>query len=125
MFPQLPQLFASVLRLTSQPFAALPSQFAKPVLHVRTWQAPLTQTELACAREQIVPHVPQLFGSYWVFTQLPAQLTSGDWQVTWHVPATQMEPAGQIRPQPPQLFSSTCVSTHTPPQFVRPAWHET
>jgi hypothetical protein len=39
---QLPQLLMSLLVACSQPFVWLLSQFAKPALHVATWQPPLT-----------------------------------------------------------------------------------
>ena len=41
--PQVPPQVAGALRLTSQPLAALPSQFAKPVLHVVMPHAPAVQ----------------------------------------------------------------------------------
>jgi hypothetical protein len=61
--PQTPQFAASVLRFTSQPFAATLSQSAKPARQVKP-HAPLVQvrTELAGVG-QLLAHAPQLFTS--------------------------------------------------------------
>jgi hypothetical protein len=62
-FPQLPQFAASVGVFVSQPFAASPSQFAKPGLHVRP-QVPDVQVAVACAPVmQAVVQPPQWFTS--------------------------------------------------------------
>jgi hypothetical protein len=55
------------------------------------------------------------------FVQTPLQFTRPAWQVSWHVPAMQTDPAGQAWPQPAQLAESVSRLTHVPPQFVRPA----
>jgi len=69
-----------------------------------------------------VPHVPQLPGSLCVLTQVPPQLVSPCWQVSWQVPLMHTWPAGQDTPQLPQLLLSEVVSTHLPLQFTSPAW---
>lgn len=56
--PQLPQL-AAVLSAVSQPFAASPSQLAKPLLQLETAQAPAVHASTEFARLQMVPQVPQ------------------------------------------------------------------
>jgi hypothetical protein len=59
-FPQVPQLFTSVLLLISQPFAAMPSQFAKPALQVATAHVPAVHEGVPFAVLQVSPQVPQL-----------------------------------------------------------------
>ena len=58
-FPQLPQLFASLCMLVSQPFDGLPSQSAKAALHVAMTHWELTQAGVALGREHIAPQLPQ------------------------------------------------------------------
>jgi hypothetical protein len=57
--PQLPQFFASVASVTSQPFAALLSQSAKPVLQEVMVQALFAQPALAFVSKHVFPHAPQ------------------------------------------------------------------
>ena len=69
--PQLPQLFASFVRLTSQPFAAFRSQSPKPALQVKL-QVPPEQVAVALAGdEQTLPQLPQLERVVLVFTSQP------------------------------------------------------
>jgi hypothetical protein len=56
--PQPPQL-PLVLRLVSQPLAALPSQFPKPALHEAMAHEPLAQVAVALVREHATPQPPQ------------------------------------------------------------------
>ena len=58
-WPQLPQLAAFVVRLISQPFAALPSQLPKPLSQLETWQLPELQLVAALLSAQLLPHWPQ------------------------------------------------------------------
>ncbi len=58
-------------RSVSQPFAAIPSQSAKPGLHDAIAQADLAQVAVAFARAQTMPHPPQFFGSLAVLTSQP------------------------------------------------------
>ncbi len=60
---QAPQLALSVFVFTSQPFAGLPSQSAKPALHAPIAQVPAAHVAPAFANEQRIPHPPQLFTS--------------------------------------------------------------
>ena len=75
-FPQLPQLLLFEVRLTSQPFAGLPSQLPKPGVQLVTKQDPALHAELALASEHVFPHTPQLLGSEPRLTQAPLQLVS-------------------------------------------------
>jgi hypothetical protein len=64
--------------------------------------------------------------------QVDPQLTSPDWQVSWHVPFTQTCPPPQTwpafspkqSPVAPQCVFSVVGLMHVPPQLMRPAWHE-
>jgi hypothetical protein len=60
LLPQPPQLFTLVLVLISQPFAGLPSQFAKPELQLATAQLPATQAGVPLGMLQTLPQPPQL-----------------------------------------------------------------
>ena len=58
-WPHPPQFVALVLMLTSQPFAAEPSQFAKPALQVMEhWPLPL-QDAVALLVPHTLPQLPQ------------------------------------------------------------------
>jgi hypothetical protein len=77
-FPQDPQLATLVCVFVSQPFAALPSQFAKPGEQLPRVQTPLTQLSLAFARSQTVLQAPQSVSVLMLRSQplsgLPSQL---------------------------------------------------
>jgi hypothetical protein len=60
---QAPQWASSVLTLTSQPLAALPSQSSKPAPQAPGWQVPSTQVGGALGNEQTIPQPLQLSGS--------------------------------------------------------------
>jgi len=70
------------------------------------------------AREQTVPHAPQLVGSMAVLAQkaigAAPQVASGAAQVAPHTPPEQTEPAAQPAPHAPQLALSVRVSTSQP-----------
>lgn len=68
---------------------------------------------------QVLPQVPQLFGSVWRFTQAPEQALCPDGH--WQLPPTQDAPVAHALPQAPQLFASVCRSTHAPLHTVWPA----
>jgi len=95
MWPQLPQLLESVLRLTQVPLQSVspPGQT----------QAPPWQT---LPPGQALPHEPQLFGSDWVFMQELEQ---------------QLWPEEHWVPHWPQLLGSLVVSLQTPPHILPPA----
>jgi hypothetical protein len=67
---QPPQLAAWVMSV-SQPFVALPSQSAKPVVHDATAQLLERHAAVACARLHALAQAPQLFVSLVVSTQVP------------------------------------------------------
>jgi hypothetical protein len=71
--PQVPQLLGSFVRLASHPLVASPSQFPNPALHWARVQVPDVHVLPAFWSEQVVPHVPQLFGSLVVSTVLSAR----------------------------------------------------
>jgi hypothetical protein len=76
VFMQRPQCTVLVLRLVSQPFAALPSQSPKPGLH-ESPQRPAAHEGAALAPEgQTMPHVPQLAALVARSTQLDPQRVS-------------------------------------------------
>jgi hypothetical protein len=68
--PHPPQFAALVVVLVSQPFAALPSQFPKPELHVGT-QALEVQVVVPFGLVQGLEHAPQLLMSLVVFVSQP------------------------------------------------------
>ena len=61
---------------------------------------------------QMRPQLPQLFGSFETFVQVPPQLRVPDGQV--QTPPTQLVPAAHRRQEDPQLFTSVERSTHVP-----------
>jgi hypothetical protein len=89
-------------------------------LHVPFWQnwfAP-----------QTTPHMPQLFLSIFVLTQVPLHEVK-PWR-HWQVPPLQVPPTPHVLLHAPQWSGLVCVSTHTPLQNVcppahvqTPAWH--
>ncbi len=114
---QPPQLFGSVLRLISQPFAALWSQSSKPVSHDVTEQANpvlvLLHASVAWVVLQTLPHAPQLLvvvvAVSQPFTALPSQSAKPGAHVILHVEATQV-PVPPLwlhaLPHAPQLLGS-------------------
>jgi hypothetical protein len=58
-FAQAPQLLLLVRRSTSQPFDAMPSQSAKPMLHDAMAQTPVPQVAVALGKEHVMPQLPQ------------------------------------------------------------------
>ncbi len=118
--PQRPQLFRSVVVLTSQPFAALPSQFAKPVLQVNP-QVPIAHVGVALGgvghkvpqRPQCIALVPVLTSQ--PFAALPSQFAKPVLQVSPQTPIAHVPVAfggvGHAVPHIPQFAVSVCVST--------------
>src|SRR5438309_1636105 len=70
--PQLPQLFASLAMVVSQPSFGLPLQSAKPGLHAPIWQLPLVHSGPPFLGEHTWPQPPQLAMSEAVFTSQPS-----------------------------------------------------
>jgi hypothetical protein len=110
MRPQVPQLLLSPSKLTHEPPQPVrPAGQSRMQLPWWHWK-PLPQTR---------PQPPQLSGSLWVLTQVPAQRrgrSAGQAQV----PALQLWPPLQARLQLPQWLASFCRSTQLAPQAVRP-----
>jgi hypothetical protein len=122
--PQRPQLPVLERVSTSQPFAALPSQSAKPALQVNP-HAPAEQNNEAFARAgQTRPQPPQFWRLVLVFTSQPLLMAPSQSPVPAtqapmaHTPATQMrDPAvgvGHTLPQVAQLLTSLCVTISQP-----------
>jgi hypothetical protein len=74
--PQPPQFFMSVWRSVSHPFAATPSQSAKPALHEAIAHAPIAHLLVAFASPQAVLHAPQFCGSVFLSTSHPFEATA-------------------------------------------------
>jgi hypothetical protein len=62
--PHVPQFALSPAMLVSQPLVILPSQSAKPALHVATLHTELTQLGVPFGTTQALPQPPQLFTSF-------------------------------------------------------------
>ncbi len=129
-----PQWLLSVLVLISHPFAATPSQFAKPELHVPSPQTPAVHVAPAFAKAQRMPHPPQLFTllpSTFVsqpFAGAPSQSPNPD----AHTPTTHVDAAQactltlaseHVVVHDPQCAGSLAVRTQSPEQFVVPVPH--
>jgi hypothetical protein len=69
--PQAPQLVTLVVRSTSHPLDAMPSQLAQPLAQVPSWQEPPKQVALAWANAQAVVQVPQWRASVLRLTSQP------------------------------------------------------
>jgi hypothetical protein len=87
--PQALQL-AAVPSGVSQPFAVLPSQFAKPALQLAMAQAPAVHVLLALGSEHVRPHAPQLLSLFCVLTQVMPQRVSPGAQPVPQAPPLQM-----------------------------------
>src|ERR1700687_4442382 len=74
LVPQALQLLTSVLRLTSQPLAAEPSQLPEAAVHAPIVHVLLTQLAAALVNVHLVPQPPQLFAS---FVMLVPQVAPG------------------------------------------------
>jgi hypothetical protein len=118
--PTAPQLLASVLRLTSQPLAMMPSRSAKPVLHTEKPQVPAVHSAAALAKEHALPQAPQWLTSEARVTSQPSpsaplQLARPAVQTAAeHAPAMQVRPPVQTNPQAPQLLPSLVLSISQP-----------
>jgi len=124
--PQAPQWLVSVWVLTSQPFASIRSQSARPVLHEPTTQLPPVQAGVPLATVQALRQAPQWATLVWVLTSqplvlLPSQLASGAVHIVvsrLHTPALQraVAPAmeGQRVPQRAQWAGLVARLTSQP-----------
>jgi hypothetical protein len=134
ILPHAPQLFVSLVVLTSQPLAGFPSQSAKPGLQLATVQAELEHPAVPFAIAHTLPQLPQSLG---LFCVLISQPSAGLWSQSAY-PALQLvivqlpavQPAVpfasvQTFPQEPQSFTLVPVatshpSTGSPSQFPNP-----
>jgi hypothetical protein len=129
--PQAPQLVALVFVFVSQPLFGLPSQSAKPVLHVGL-QAPDVHVVDPFAFVQVTPQLPQLVVVLSAASQpldkRPSQLPQPALHVIEHAPREQDGvPFVELQtvPHAPQLATLVCVLiSHpfeaTPSQFPNP-----
>jgi hypothetical protein len=138
--PQPLQFDVSVLRLTSQPLAGLPSQSAKPGLQA-IWQLPLTHEGLPLLFEQTLPHEPQLLTSLYVLIsqpllRLPSQFAQPALQLMPQLPVVHVAlPLVELQtlPHEPQCCGSEAMLISQPlaywlSQFAKPelqacSWH--
>jgi hypothetical protein len=129
--PQLPPLART---LTSQPFAGLPSQSAKPGLQVPIAHVPAAQLALAFGNEHVMPHPPQSFTSLprVAVSQPSAGLPLQSPQPLAHAPTTHAPAehaftvtcgSAHAPAQLPQWLTSVCSFTQLPEQLVSPAPH--
>ncbi len=110
----IPQLARSVCRFTSQPFAGLRSQSAKPALHVAIAHAPAAQLAVALGSEHTRPHIPQLLTLVVTSTHVPPQRMAGALQpeVQRRMSASQMGVAPvQAVPHAPQFMAVSSVAS--------------
>lgn len=134
--PQEPQLPVLVWVFTSQPFATLPSQFAKPALQVMPHALP-EQNAVPFVPLHALPQLPQWLAVFVVFTSqpfaaLPSQLPNPALQVMPQFPPPQVAvPFVELHtlPQEPQLLVLFDVLISqplacAPSQFAKPALHE-
>jgi hypothetical protein len=140
MVLQAPQLFASLALFTSQPLAAMLSQFRNVPLQEATPHTLEAQPAVPFAGfGQARPQPPQLATSEVVFTSQPfaawlsqspnPALHEATPQVLEEQPAVPFAGAGHPAPQPPQFTTSEVVSTSQPfpawpSQLANPASHE-
>jgi hypothetical protein len=106
---QPPQFATLEVVSTSHPFAAVPSQSAKPVEHAAMAQAELAHFALAWESAQTLLHAPQLFGSDDRDAHVPLQFVSPEGQFDLHAypplvspPHTGVAPLQAVE-QPPQV----------------------
>ncbi len=129
---QRPQLALSVAVFTSQPLAATPSQFAKPVAHAPSAQLPAAHVAAALGKRHTTPQPPQFEASAArTFTSQPSlavPLQSA--KPAAQPPTAQRPPAhaltlalarAQTVPQPPQFRGSVAMFTQSPEHAVAPA----
>jgi hypothetical protein len=123
-WPQEPQLFGSVRRDVSQPFARLPSQLSEPELQVTPHAPSLHVAVPPGTGGHDWPHWPQLFKSVLRSTQRSRQWVRPGLQETPHDPELHVglplpfAGPGHTWPQAPQFAVS--LGTHTPPQLRNP-----
>ena len=110
--PHAPQSNAFEVRSTHAPL-----QSVRPLAHCVAH----ADCEHTCIDEQVVPHMPQFFGSLVTSVHTVLQRICPDGQP--HVPFVHCVPARQAMPQPPQFAGSLLMSTHERPHTVWFAAH--
>jgi hypothetical protein len=136
LLPHPPQLDVLVFRLDSHPFAALPSQFAKPALHVGA-HVPEAHVVAPFAFVHVEPHVPQFARFVWVFVSQPfprllSQFPKPGSHAIEQAPSEQLAVPFALEhalPQLPQFDTLELVFTSqpfvvTPSQFAKPELHD-
>ncbi len=123
-----PQRVAAVLRFTSQPLSALPSQSAKPATQV-SLQRPITQRLVALGRApQALPQAPQWTSEARVSVSQPlpgmrSQSPKGSVHMATAQAPMRQAPlplaAEHAAPHAPQWAMLSTRSTQAPPQQVR------
>jgi hypothetical protein len=119
--PHAPQCPGVVLRLVSQPFCTIPSQFPNPALHVIP-HCPTVHCAVPPAVEHPVAHVPQCAGSVCRFTShplfgFPSQSPSPGLHAMEHAPLLQSGVPvlpSHFLPHVPQLFTSLTSGVSQP-----------
>jgi len=121
--PQAPQLLTLLVRLVSQPLAAIPSQLPHPALQEAMPHVPPEQDAVPLGAVQTWPQEPQLLTSVFRFLSQPlATLPSQLSQPALQEAMPQVEPeqdevalaAKQALPQAPQLVTLVVVSISQP-----------
>ncbi len=122
-FPQVLQLFTSLVRLTSQPSDGSPLQSPNPAGHTLTPHlCRLHQGVAPPTAAHKLPHVPQLFTSFSVlvsqpFERLSSQSAKPGEHVIWHCESAHvgvpLMPT-QIVPHAPQFVGSPLVLVSQP-----------
>jgi hypothetical protein len=113
IFPQPPQFFGSLSRLSQVPSGHCISGALQP--HIEF-------VHVVSALHAVV-HLPQCFGSFTRSTQVPSQLVKPPLQVALHTPELQTLPAPHATPQPPQFAGSFAMFTHAEPHRSSVAAH--
>jgi hypothetical protein len=117
--PQAPQLAALLPRFVSQPFAAFPSQLAKPELQEGTHE-PAEQVVGPFAFVQAAPHAPQFVTLVWRFVSHPlavVQSPKPESHAMAQLPDTQLAvPLTLLHavPHAPQFATLVVVATSQP-----------
>jgi hypothetical protein len=123
--PHAPQCSTETRVSTSHPFAAFPSQSAKPALQRPIRHEPITHDAEALAKLHALPQRPQCTTLVSMFVSqpvagVPSQSPKPAVHVVLQPPATQVVP-GQTLAQRPQCEGLDARDTHAPSQHVSPA----
>jgi hypothetical protein len=106
LLPQVPQLFASKLRLTQAPLQSL-RFVGQDGAHIPKEHAP---------GGHVTPQAPQFVAFEARSTHWPSQRAGFCPTAHWQPPALHSDPATHVFPQKPQLFGSEASVVHLPKQ---------